>query len=516
MKHTTIDRPTKGTQNIAVSTREPAPLQERRSGGMQYRALLESAPDAIVVVNQAGTIVLVNEQVEKLFGYRRVELIGQPAEMLVSEHSRIQHRAQHARFRGAPLERPALLGHELFGLRKDGTEFPAEIRLSPLDTKQGMLVSSAIRDVSVRRRTEEDLRRLASIVEFSDDAIIGKTLDGIITSWNAGAERIYGYPASEAIGKSITMLVPAGRPSEIPAIMERSKAGKITRHFMTRRVTKDGEEVLIELTMSPIRDALDNVVGASAVGRDITKHKKAEIDLSSKIEELKRCNDDFAQFAHLAAVELQEPLRAITNCVQLLAGRFKRKLHSDVDEHIALALAGAERMQRLIGNLTVLTRTGTTGSELSDTSSEDAWHQATENLAAAIKKHGAVLTHDPLPDVVADNMQLVRLFHNLIENAIQYKGAETPVIHISAIKNDKDRWMFSVKDNGTGMDPQKLKNLSRMFRRLDLHQESSETGMGLSVCERIVERHGGNISAESQPGRGSTFHFDLAGSKRQF
>jgi PAS domain S-box-containing protein len=515
VKHTTIDRPSKGTQDSTVSTGEPVALQDRRSGGMQYRALLESAPDAIVVVNQAGTIVLVNEQVERLFGYRRLELIGHPAEMLVSEHSRVQHRAHHARFQGASLERPALLGHELFGLRKDGTEFPAEIRLSPLDTKQGMLVSSAIRDVSVRRRTEEDLRRLASIVEFSDDAIIGKTLDGIITSWNAGAERIYGYRASEAIGKSITMLVPAGRPSEIPAIMERSKAGKTTRHFMTRRITKDGDEVQIELTMSPIRDALDNVVGASAVGRDVTKYKKTESDLLGKVEELKHCNDDFAQFAHLASIELQEPLQAVTDFVEHLAARYQGKLDSDADKQIALALAGTERMQRLIGNLTVLTRTGTTGSDLSDTSSEDAWQQAIEDLAVAIEKSGAVLTHDPLPDVVADNMQLVRLFHNLIENAIQYKSLETPVIHISAIKNGKERWKFSVTDNGTGMDPQKLETISRMFRRLDLHQGSG-TGMGLSVCKRIVERHGGNMSVESTPGHGSTFRFDLAGSKRQF
>jgi PAS domain S-box-containing protein len=516
VKHITIDKPTKGTRDLASSAREPAPLQERWSGSTHYRALLDSAPDAIVVVNQAGTIVLVNEQVHKLFGYRRGELIGQPAEMLVSEHSRVQHRAHHARFRGALSERPALLGHELFGLRKDGTEFPAEIRLSPLDTKQGVLVSSAIRDVSVRRKTEEDLRRLASIVEFSDDAIIGKTLEGIITSWNAGAERIYGYPASEAIGKSIDMIVPAGYSDEIPAIMERLKSGKTTRHYVTQRVTKDGEERQIELTMSPIRDALENIVGASTVGRDITKHKQAQADLLSKIEESKHSHNDFAQFAHLVSSELQAPLKAVTDFVQFLATRYKGKLDPDADEHIALALAGAERLQRLLGNLTVLTRAGTTGSDLADTSSEDAWQEAAEDLASAIEKSGAVLTHDPLPDLVADNIQLVRLFHNLIENAIQYKSAEKPVIHISAIKNDRQRWMFSMKDNGIGVDPQKLESISRMFRRLDRHQESWGAGMGLSVCKRIVERHGGNMSVESQPGHGSTFRFDLAGSKRQF
>jgi PAS domain S-box-containing protein len=483
---------------------------------MHYRALLESAPDAIVVVNQAGTIVLVNEQVERLFGYRRAELIGRPAEMLVSEHSRAQHNAQHACFRRVASERPALLGQELFGLRKDGTEFPAEIRLSPLETKQGILVSSAIRDVSVRRRTEEDLRRLASIVEFSDDAIIGKTLEGIITSWNTGAERIYGYSANEAIGTSITMLAPASRPSEIPAIMERLKLGKTTRHFVTRRVTKDGNEIQIELTMSPIRDALDSVVGASAVGRDITQHTKARSELLNKVEELKRCNEDFGQFAHMASSELQEPLRTVTSVVQFLATRYEGKLDSDADKHIALALAGAERMQRLIRNLTVLTRTVSTGSNLVDTSSDDACQQAVEDLARPIERSGAVLTHGPLPDVVADNMQLVQLFHNLIENAIRYKGTEKPVIRISAVKTDREKWLFSIKDNGTGMDSQKLEAVSRLFRRLEARPVLCRTGMGLSVCKRIVEWHGGSMSVESQPGHGSTFHFELPGSKEQF
>src|ERR1039458_7231193 len=194
----------------------PAPIsplhpRKNRGGYMRYRPLLDTAPDAMVVVDQSHTIVLVNAQAEKLFGYRRDELIGQSAEILVSEHLRSQHRDQISRFLAAPPERPTVAGLELFGLRKDGSEFPAEIRLSPVDRKQGILVSSAIRDISERRRTEEDLRRLASIVVCSDDAIVGKTLEGIITTWNAGAERMYGYSAKEAIGKPVTMLVPIDR-----------------------------------------------------------------------------------------------------------------------------------------------------------------------------------------------------------------------------------------------------------------------------------------------------------------
>jgi PAS domain S-box-containing protein len=503
------EKPTDAAQELSPSASPLFAERERRSGTLQYRALLEAAPDAIVVVNQAGTIVLVNEQVGKLFGYRRGELIGQPADILVSEHSRVQSRAHHARFLMPRSERPGLLGQDLFGLRKDGTEFPVEIRLSPVDTKQGILVASAIRDVSVRRKTEEDLRRLAAIVASSDDAIIGKTLEGIITSWNAGAERIYGYPAAEVIGKSIALLFPADRSDEILAILERLKCGKTIRNFVTRRVTKDGEEIEIELTMSPIRDALDRFVGASVIGRDITSYKKTEENLRNKIEQLKGCNEELAQFARITSDGLPEPLRAVTECVQLLATQYKGKLDSGADKLIAAALAGAQSMQRSIRNLTVLTSVGATGTKLTDTSSEDALQQALSDLAGLIVESGALLTHDPLPDVVADNMQLVQLFQNLIEHAIENKGTEKLHIHVSAVENDKERWMFSVRDNGTGIDP-------RSFERLDRPQELRGTGIDLFVCKKIIERHGGSMSVESELGHGSNFHFELVGSKRQF
>ena len=236
---------------------------------MRYRALLEAAPDAVIVVNQSSAIVLVNAQAEKLFGYRRSELMGQPAEILISERSRVQHNDQFSRFLTSNSERPTVAGLELFGLRKDRSEFPAEIRLSPLDTNQGILVSSAIRDISDRRRTEEDLRRLAAIVTCSDDAIIGKTLEGIITDWNAGAERIYGYSAKEAIGKSVRMLASPDRPNEVSDILARLKRGEVIDHFETLRVRRDGKVFHMEITESPIKDATDKIVGASSIAKAV-------------------------------------------------------------------------------------------------------------------------------------------------------------------------------------------------------------------------------------------------------
>ena len=272
MKRSTIESRAKASHAASAPTSPPPHMRKK----MQYRALLEAAPDAIVVVNQSGIVVLVNAQAERLFGYRRDELIGQPADILVSEHFRGQHNEQHSRLLAAPPARSTVVGLELFGLRKDGTEFPAEIRLSPLDTKGGVWVSSAIRDISDRRRTEEDLRRLASIVACSDDAIVGKTTEGIITSWNSGAQHIFGYSPKEAIGRSITMLAPVDRPEEIPRMLECLKRGEVVDHFETVRLRKDGKEVQIELTVSPIRDAMERIVGASTIGRDISVRKAAE------------------------------------------------------------------------------------------------------------------------------------------------------------------------------------------------------------------------------------------------
>ncbi|MGC1687002.1 MAG: PAS domain S-box protein [Candidatus Acidiferrales bacterium] len=260
---------------------------------VRYRAFLDAAPDAIVLVNQSSTIALVNAQTEKLFGYSQDELIGKQTEILFSKRSRSQHTDQHTRLLAAPVLQPLVESLEVFGLRKDGSEFLSEIRLSPLEINGEIFVSNAIRDISNRRRTEEDLRRFASIVACSDDAIIGKTLKGTITSWNAGAERIYGYSAAEVIGEPVSMLVPINRPDEIPNILECLKRNEIVNHFETVRVRKDGKEIQVELTVSPIRDAMEKIVGASTIGRDISERKQRERELYRLAALVESSNDAF-------------------------------------------------------------------------------------------------------------------------------------------------------------------------------------------------------------------------------
>jgi PAS domain S-box-containing protein len=354
----------------------------------KYRGLLEAAPDAIVVVNSVGEIVLLNLQAEKRFGYRRDELVGQQVKNIIPEGFAERLVADDLRSAEDALAQQIGTGIELTGRRKDGTAFPIEIMLSPLESAEGILVTAAIRDISVR--------------------------------------------------------------------------------------------------------------------------KAAELHLLQTVEELNRSNEELGQFAYIASHDLQEPLRMVASYTQLLSRRYKGQLDTDADEFIAFAVDGASRMQRLIDDLLAYSRVGTKGQDLLATSSEEALEQALLNLRGAIEESGALVTHDPLPTVLADEMQLVQLFQNLVGNAIKYQDPGVPRVHISAARNSGKKWIFAVNDNGLGIDPQYFEKIFGVFQRLHGRDEFAGTGIGLAICKKIVERHGGSISVESQPGKGSTFRFALA------
>ena len=199
----------------------------------------------------------------------------------------------------------------------------------------------------------------------------------------------------------------------------------------------------------------------------------------------------------------------VASYTTLLSRRYKGKLDADADEFIGFAVDGASRMQRLIQDLLAYSRIGSAGKELSETCSEDALQQTLVILRSVIEESRAVVTHDPLPVVFADEMQLVQLFQNLIGNAIKYQRDGIPQVHVAATRSGETQWKFSVQDNGLGIDPQYFERIFGMFQRLHKREEFAGTGIGLAICKKIVERHGGSISVDSQPGQGSTFHFSL-------
>jgi PAS domain S-box-containing protein len=490
-------------------------LSESKESGAKYRGLLEAAPDAMVVVNQAGEIVLLNLQAEKQFGYHRDELVGQKVKNIIPEGFAERLLADGLRSVEDALAQQIGTGIELTGRRKDESEFPIEIMLSPLESAEGILVTAAIRDISVRKDAEEHLAqmegRYRGLLEAAPDAMVVVNQVGEIVLLNVQVEKQFGYRRDELLGQKVKNIIPEGFAERLIADGTRTAAEALAQQIGTgieligRR--KDGSEFPIEIMLSPL-ESPEGIMVTAAI-RNITERKRAEQHLVKTVAELNRSNDELQQFAYVASHDLQEPLRMVASYTQLLAERYKGRLDSDADEFIAYAVDGSNRMQVLIQDLLAYSRAGTNGKALRKISSDNALTEALANLRATIQESGAVVTHDSLPLITTDGTQLAQIFQNLVGNAIKYRSAAVPNVHISAVKNGGNEWIFSVRDNGLGIDPQYFDRIFVLFQRLHGQTEFKGTGIGLAICKKMLERLGGRIWVESQPEKGSTFHFAL-------
>jgi PAS domain S-box-containing protein len=503
---------TSTTRDIEVSKLAEEHLAQMES---RYRGLLEAAPDAMVVVNQGGEIVLLNVQAEKQFGYKRDELLGQQVKNIIPDGFAERLIADGTRTAADALAQQIGTGIELSGRRKDGSEFPIEIMLSPLENSEGILVTAAIRDITERKRVEETLRqseeRSRLIVSNAKDyAILMLDPDGNIVNWNEGAERMKGYRAEEIIGQHFSRFHSAEDISNGIPGLELEEAARVGRSENEGwRIRKNGSRLFASVAITALRDEKGMLRGFGKITRDITERKKSEEHLVKTMEELSQSNDELQQFAYVASHDLQEPLRMVASYTQLLAKRYKGQLDADADEFIDFAVDGCNRMQALIQDLLAYSRSGSSGKAVRKISSENALSEALTNLHATIEESGAIVTHDALPSIITDDTQLALVFQNLVGNGIKYRGVEAPHVHVSATKNGGKEWIFSVRDNGLGIEPQYFERIFILFQRLHGRQEFKGTGIGLAICKKIVERLGGRIWVESQPEEGSTFYFSL-------
>jgi PAS domain S-box-containing protein len=329
----------------------------------------------------------------------------------------------------------------------------------------------------------------------------------VIATFNPGAERLFGYPADQIIGRNLAILEPPGKADEIARILRESFEQSGSVRTETRRRRKDGRIFDADAIDSPIYDQRGREIGFSAIVRDISERKQAERDLAERTRELERSNVELEQFAYSASHDLQEPLRMVGSYVQLLRDRYRGRLDSDADEFIDFAVDGAVRMKRLINDLLLYSRAGR-GHSSAMVESGAALDWAVANLALKLSDSACVVIRGEMPPVMADASQLGQLFQNLIDNALKFRTEALPRIEIGAERRG-GLWDFCVRDNGIGIDQQHATRIFQMFQRLHSSADYPGTGIGLAVCRKIVERKGGSIWVDSEAHPGTAFRFTI-------
>jgi len=459
--------------------------------------------DLLCVVDFEGQFKEVNPAIDQVLGFGQGDLLGTPFLELVHPDDREATQAALA----ALAEGHGVTGIENRHRHKNGS-WRWLLWNAAADPRE-RLIYAVVRDITARKREEENLRRFATVVRDSNDAITIQDFEGRITAWNRGAELMYGYGEEEALLMNIDRLTTPGKVEERKDFTRRLMAGEGITSFETQRVTKDGRVLDTWMTVTKLTDEAGRPIGIASTERDITERKREEEALQKTLADLERSNRELEQFAYVASHDLQEPLRMVSSYTQLLARRYSDQLDQDAHDFIAFAVDGANRMQRLIQDLLTYSRVATHGRPYEPVDLHQPLGEAIANLQSAIDESGAMITNGDLPTVTGDRTQFIQVFQNLIGNAIKFrKKEEPPRVHISA-RREGAEWILSVKDNGMGIDPQHFRRLFVIFQRLHGSQEYAGTGIGLALCRRIINRHGGRIWVESAPGQGSEFFFAL-------
>ena len=502
------------------------------AGTLLSTELLEALPDAIVAVDSSGTILQVNTQALELFGYSHSELIGQKVELLVPDSYRGQHHHHRQAYAEQPKTRRMGASLDLYGRRRNGSEFPVEISLSPVSTNRGKFILSAIRDISDRKRVDEELRRateelhrrtaeqlgeyrarLASIVDSSEDAIIGKDLDGTITSWNRGAENIYGYTPEEAMGKNISLLAPSDRPDEIPGILAKIGRGETVEHLESVRVTKDGRHLNVSITVSPLRDAKGDVVGASAIARDITAQRRAESQLNTaqKMEAIGR-------LAGGVAHDFNNILGIIGACSEFLRDRIDPS--AEPAQYVENIKQAIERGSSLTRQLLSFSRSTAVKPQLLDLNErlKDVGKLLRPLMGDDVEI--MIVSKSPAAVVEADPGHLDQIVVNLAVNArdAMPRGGKF-ILETGTARFDEafaqqhqnmapgNYVVLAVSDTGSGMDSPTAARIFEPF--FTTKGPGKGTGLGLATVYGIVKQSAGHIFVYSEVGHGTTFKIYL-------
>jgi PAS domain S-box-containing protein len=473
---------------------------------LTFQLIVESTPNAIVLVNKEGKIAYVNNQTEKLFGYTKSELIGQFVEILIPQRYSPKHPDFRNNFFSTPSTRSMGAGRELFAIRKDKEEFPIEIGLNPLVTVEGTLVLASIIDITERKKAEE---RFRLVVESAPNAMILVNAAGNITMVNKQAEAMFEYDRQELVGNKVEMLLPERFRGTHPGHRgnffntPKTRSMGAGRDLFARK--KNGDEVQVEIGLNPIETAEGQMVLASII--DITERKAQEIS-DKKRAELEVRNIELEQFAYVASHDLQEPLRTVSNYMQIFEEDYQDRLDAHALKYIQSVKNATGRMSVLIKALLEFSRLGR-DSKLADVDCAKVVREVLIDLQTIIKKTQGDVKVGTLPVIKGYEVELRQLFQNLISNAIKFNRKNaTPVVQVNC-NPTKDGWVFSIQDNGIGIAPNHFSRVFDIFQRLHTVEEYAGDGIGLANCKKIVEIHHGEIWIESELGKGSNFLFSI-------
>ena len=493
-----------------------------RASEEQYRRIVETAQEGIWTIDADSKTTFANTRMAEMLGYTVGEMLGAPLFQFMDEEGKAIAARNVERRRQGIAEQ-----HDFKFQCKDGSAVWALLSTNPIFDKAGRYAGALamIADITARKRTEDALHaseeRFRVAAQSASDLIWDWDIPHGELQWFGAIDALLGYAPGE-FPRTIEAWEGIIHPDDHDRVM-----ATLDQHLKTRapyieeyRVRhKDGTFGYWTDKGEATWDEKGDAYKMIGVCTDITERKRAEEKLQAFAAELERSNRELEQFAYVASHDLQEPLRMVTSYMQLLSKRYQGKLDQDADEFIAFAVDGASRMQGLIQDLLAYSRVGTRGKELTPTDCNSVLRQTLVNLQAAIAEHRASVTNDDLPTMMVDETQLAQLFQNLIGNAIKFHGAESPRVHVSArktceVSETSQVWEFSVRDNGIGMDMQFAERIFGIFQRLHTRAEYPGTGIGLAICKKIVERHGGRIWVESEVGKGATFYFTIPASDK--
>jgi protein-histidine pros-kinase len=489
----------------------------------KFRGLVEVAPDAIVTVDHDGRIVLVNGQTEALFGYPREELLGEAIEILLPERYRAGHVSHRSGYINSPRIRPMGSNLELLGRRKDGSEFPVEISLGPVETDGELLVIATIRDATERKLVEEtlkrqtaELRQQADLIDLANDAIIVLSPERTIVSWNRGSQNLYGWTSDEAVGHVLHELLDAHYPESVEAV-DKALArdgrwdGEITQ------IRKDRQQILVESHQIIVRRAGGATEGILAINRDITERRRAEESSEAARREAEEANQAKSEFLSRMSHELRTPLNAILGFSQLLAMEPLTDEQHDSVDHV---LSAGRHLLELINEVLDISRieAGRLSLSLEPVSVDEMLRETLDLIRPLAQEHGVNLKEEKREAnlfVLADRQRIRQVLLNLLTNAVKY-NRQAGSVNIACDPSAEGSLRISVRDTGPGIEAGKIARVFTPFDRLGAEQGDVEgTGLGLALSKALLEAMGGAIGVESTPGLGSTFWLELPQTESQ-